>query len=40
MKENALAAAYENIKKIKIYEDEDMKIQNQDLVFYREDIGN
>jgi phosphoribosylamine--glycine ligase len=39
-KENALAAAYENIKKIKIYEDEDMKIQNQDLVFYREDIGN
>ena len=39
-KENALAVAYENIKKIKIYEDEDMKIQNQDLVFYREDIGN
>ena len=39
-KENALAAAYENIKKIKIYEDEDMKVQNQDLVFYREDIGN
>jgi len=39
-KENALAAAYENIKKINIYEDEDMKIQNQDLVFYREDIGN
>jgi phosphoribosylamine-glycine ligase len=39
-KESALAAAYENIKKIKIYEDEDMKVQNQDLVFYREDIGN
>lgn len=39
-KDNALSAAYENIKKIKIYEDEEMKIQNQDLVFYREDIGN
>ena len=39
-KENALSTAYENIKKIKIFEDEAMTIQNQDLVFYREDIGN
>ena len=39
-KDDALSIAYENIKKIKIFEDEDMMIQNQDLVFYREDIGN
>ncbi len=39
-KDDALSIAYENIKKIKIFEDEDMTIQNQDLVFYREDIGN
>ena len=39
-KEDALTIAYENIKKIKIFEDKNMIIQNQDLVFYREDIGN
>ena len=39
-KDNALSTAYENIKKIKVFEDEAMTIQNQDLVFYREDIGN
>ena len=39
-KEDALTIAYENIKKIKIFEDKNMTIQNQDLVFYREDIGN
>ena len=39
-KEDAISLAYENIRKIKIFEDESMTIQNQDLVFYREDIGN
>ena len=38
-KEDAISLAYENIRKIKIFEDESMTIQNQDLVFYREDIG-
>ena len=39
-KEDAVSTAYENIRKIKIFEDKEMKIQNQKLVFYREDIGN
>ena len=39
-KEDAVSSAYENIRKIKIFEDKEMKIQNQELVFYREDIGN
>ena len=39
-KEDAISTAYDNIRKIKIFEDKDMKIQNQSLVFYREDIGN
>ena len=39
-KEDAVSSAYENIRKIKIFEDKEMKIQNQKLVFYREDIGN
>ena len=38
-KDDAIAIAYENIKKIKIFEDEEMLVRNQDLVFYREDIG-
>ena len=32
-KDDALSIAYENIKKIKIFEDEDMMIQNQDLTY-------
>ena len=39
-KDEAISIAYENIGKIKIFEDESMSIQNQDLVFYREDIGS
>ena len=38
-KAEALEIAYENIKKIKIFEDEGLTKQNQKLVFYREDIG-
>ncbi|MBT3548944.1 MAG: phosphoribosylamine--glycine ligase [Gammaproteobacteria bacterium] len=36
----AVNLAYKNIKKIKIFEDKDMKIENNNLVFFREDIGN
>ena len=32
-KDEAISIAYENIGKIKIFEDESMSIQNQDLVF-------
>ena len=39
-KNEAISSAYENIKKIKVFEDKDFKIQNQDLVFFREDIGS
>ena len=39
-KKEAVSLAYENIKKIKAFEDKDFKIQNQSLVFYRDDIGN
>tara|TARA_B100001013_G_scaffold334204_1_gene251716 strand:- start:844 stop:1389 length:546 start_codon:yes stop_codon:yes gene_type:complete len=39
-KNEAINLAYENIKKIKAFEDKDFKIQNQSLVFYRDDIGN
>ena len=38
-KDEALSIAYENIRKIKVYEDIKMEKQNQDLIFYREDIG-
>tara|TARA_Y100000741_G_scaffold230146_1_gene175862 strand:+ start:951 stop:2318 length:1368 start_codon:yes stop_codon:yes gene_type:complete len=39
-KEDAISIAYSNIQKIKIYEDEAFKIKNQELVFFRQDIGN
>ena len=39
-KSSAIDIAYENIKKIIAYEDEQFNQKNQDLVFYREDIGN
>jgi len=39
-KEEAVNLAYENIKKINVFEDESLSLQNQSLVFYREDIGN
>ena len=38
-KENAIKIAYDTIKKIKCYEDENFTIENCDLVFFREDIG-
>lgn len=38
--EQAVNLAYENIKKIKVFEDKDMEIENNSLVFFREDIGN
>ena len=39
-KEDAIKIAYDNIEKINIYEDEGYEIKNQNLVFYRDDIGN
>ena len=39
-KESATSLAYENIKKIKAYNDRELKIENNDLIFYRQDIGN
>jgi phosphoribosylamine--glycine ligase len=39
-KEKAVNLAYENIKKINVFEDESLSVQNQSLVFYRDDIGN
>ena len=39
-KEKAINIAYENIKNIRVFEDKDMSIENNDLVFFREDIGN
>ena len=39
-KKEAVSLAYENIKKINVFEDEGLSIQNQSLVFYRDDIGN
>ena len=39
-KVTAIDIAYENIKKIKAYEDKDFQKENDDLIFYREDIGN
>ena len=39
-KEEAVNLAYENIKKINVFEDENLSVQNQNLVFYRDDIGN
>ena len=39
-KESAISLAYENIKKIKAYNDRELKIENNDLIFYRQDIGN
>ena len=39
-KEMAINIAYENIKKIKIFEDKNMSIENNNLVFFREDIGS
>ncbi|MAQ72730.1 MAG: hypothetical protein CMD49_00270, partial [Gammaproteobacteria bacterium] len=39
-KATAIDIAYENIKKIKAYEDKDFQKENGDLIFYREDIGN
>ena len=39
-KDEVINSAYENIKKIKVFEDKDFKVQNQDLVFFRKDIGS
>tara|TARA_B100000029_G_scaffold484377_1_gene536520 strand:+ start:10884 stop:12227 length:1344 start_codon:yes stop_codon:yes gene_type:complete len=39
-KETAVKLAYDNIKKIKAFEDEDFTKENKDLIFFREDIGN
>jgi len=39
-KNEAINLAYENIKKIKAFEDKDFKVQNQGLIFFREDIGS
>ena len=39
-KEKAINIAYENIKNIRVFEDKDMSIENNDLVFFREDIGS
>ena len=39
-RQKAIDMAYEKIKEIKVFEDKDFKHQNQDLVFFREDIGN
>ena len=39
-KDEVINSAYENIKKIKVFEDKDFKAQNQDLVFFRKDIGS
>jgi phosphoribosylamine-glycine ligase len=38
-KEKAINIAYENIKKIKVFQDKNMSIENNNLVFFREDIG-
>ena len=38
-KEQAIDLAYENIKKVKVFEDKAMTIENNSLVFFREDIG-
>ena len=39
-KNEAINLAYENIKKIKAFEDKDFKVQDQGLIFFREDIGS
>ena len=39
-KEKAISIAYENIKKIKVFQDKNMNIENNNLVFFREDIGS
>ena len=39
-KEIAINIAYENIKKISVFQDKDMSIKNNNLVFFREDIGS
>jgi phosphoribosylamine---glycine ligase len=38
-KEKAINIAYENIKKIRVFQDKNMSIENNNLVFFREDIG-
>ena len=39
-KDTAVKIAYENIRKIKAYEDKDFQKENNSLIFFREDIGN
>ena len=39
-KKEAINIAYENIKKIKVFQDKNMSIENNNLVFFREDIGS
>ncbi len=39
-KEKAVNIAYANIKKIRVFEDKDMSIENNNLVFFRKDIGS
>ena len=38
-KEDAIKTAYNEIKKIRCYEDENFTFENNDFVFFREDIG-
>ena len=38
-KEEAVTKAYSTIKAIRCYEDEEFSVENNDYVFYREDIG-
>jgi phosphoribosylamine--glycine ligase len=39
-KQNAIDLAYENIYKIKAYNDSDLKNENNELIFFRTDIGS
>ena len=39
-KDTAVKTAYENIEKIKAYEDENFQKENNSLIFFRKDIGN
>ena len=39
-KQNAIDLAYENINKIKAYNDSDLKNENNELIFFRTDIGS
>jgi len=38
-KDECIRLAYENIKKIRVFKDEEMTDEDSELVFFREDIG-